>query len=533
LEEYQQTLQAGFDGFRHHCQIQSQEWEENFDNDQLSSFWNDIIFPEVLSLNAFALAYPRSRTFARPPIKLSGDMVNDFRLKINKAARNPDYKIYATVLGQSFEAVWLAIQKQQAGDTRDLDDLIHESVVRTSKETEGDTTTIYEVYKRQPVYPDYIYRHITSMTEEVEVEYFFGVDPNDKRQWSAWADEYLDLFFSLPDSIGADKRDIRRIAYLHPDPLPSDLAEEDLAKICTGGWRLCLAWGPKYTPLLRKGCLALNRFEPVKPKSGPDTDYPGHWWGLLDSEVEAHREILTIFVDTLARAEKHKGEQTQGDFIITTFENLYKDQIKKDAAEKRARAKEYLHVSVNESIRVKQSDEEDSGIAIGDMIPAEPLFRDFGVDLPELDELFPDKVRNYIARNLEESSAAIAKHLKLSPRRVRQIRQKVQEVLKSTIEPEYFYGVYLPGPADDIKRAKALIYRIPQYKQVKRVGQCTECYKEDDIYCAVPYKVDDRATIIGTGYDLICKTCCLKKIEKKYRNFIFPFPFSNFFRLYI
>jgi hypothetical protein len=47
---------------------------------------------------------------------------------------------------------------------------------------------------------------------------------------------------------------------------------------------------------------------------------------------------------------------------------------------------------------------------------------------------------------------------------VRQIRKEVRQVLRDEIEAGHLYGIYLPGPGDDIKRALALIYRKPQYE---------------------------------------------------------------------
>ena len=100
---------------------------------------------------------------------------------------------------------------------------------------------------------------------------------------------------------------------------------------------------------------------------------------------------------------------------------------------------------------------------IADTLVAETLLSDFDIRI-NLDELFPDRVRNHIAKNLEEESPILAERFNLSPSRIRELRQEVRDVIRDELEAGYFWGVYLPGPADEIKRCLALLYRKPRYK---------------------------------------------------------------------
>jgi hypothetical protein len=462
LDDKRQISKAGIDEFRQHCQLQASTWKDDWNEKEFTQFIDKVIRKEPLLSAWFSVLYPISRRLPRPSIKLPGDSPNKLRERLAKL--KADYHLYSTVLWESFDVVWLAYQKKEAGDERDLDELIKESLQVNHIESQDGAVTTYRVQRRYPVKPDYVDRHISTEYREVEAEHFFGVDPADNKQWSAWADEYLDRFFTWQDALGTDKREKRRIAYLHPERLPADFAEKNLARICVGGWRLCLAWGPKYTPILEDGCLALNRFKSI-PRKTPDleTDYPGLYWDVLESKEDEHKDALALFMDSLARLHKCRKKEAIGAFIITTFKNLYTDCVRVDA---KKREENLQFISENTPVEGKVESEEDV-LTVGDTLAAEVLFSDFCVNF-DLDEIFPDEVRNYIARNLEESSTIIAKRFNLTDRRIRQLREEIRQVIRETIEAEHFYGVYLPGPADEIKRAKALIYKKPYYKYTDR-----------------------------------------------------------------
>lgn len=476
--------QTGVDEYRQHCKLQASTWKDKWSPKEFNHFIRVVSKDPLLSA-WFPVIYPIGNP---SPIESLRKKVNPLRERL--AELKASHLLYASVLWESFEVVWLAHEKRRLGDKRGLDELIRESLPINHVEIRDEITVTYRVQKKLPVYPDSIHRHIIAKDIEVEAEHFFGVDPNaSKKQWSAWADEYIYRFLTLPDAIGADKKDKRRIAYLHTDPLSLELTADDLFETCTGGWKLCLAWGPKYTPQLKKGCLALNR--PVKVASS-EIDYPGPWWHIVESKVDEHKDILCMLLETINSLSKCRDKKALGGFIITTFEHHYIDHIR---------------TATRDQCLSADTPIVEDGDTITSIIPSEVLLTDFHFSL-DLDTMFPSKVWNYIAWNFPEKNTVLANEVGRTAERVRQIKKEI----RAEIEHKHFCAIYLPGPADEIKRTRALIQKNPWTPDF-----CSVCKSKHDIYCAVEVKGLGGVYLPGPAYrgkkayNLVCKGCCTRK----------------------
>jgi len=266
-----------------------------------------------------------------------------------------------------------------------------------------------------------------------------------------------------------DRSQAEYLWHFHSDLLDPSISWKELDAKCQKVGGVPLPFGPKFINLIdqefEKYCKEFGvKRESKKLESfeSSPSHYPTKYWILMKSPDEAENIVSFHFLGAVSKLDKVDAVEAIPRYLEISLKRAVVKWIGREKEKAKTReeriGKEPSMVSIDAPIEDDKGDEKGSfaDIISGALLPT--------FELLDIDELFPDEIRNYIAKNLTKKSNEIAAKFGLSSGRIRQIKAEVEAVLEEYFEKTAYLGVYIPGPVDELVRIARLRYRKP-YKE--------------------------------------------------------------------
>jgi hypothetical protein len=437
--------------FKKSCLRYHEQWDTPLDkvDDLLEHIFSDPLLVSFFCI-AFSLYNREDRLLVEMEMNrglLDADY-SKFTDKMQDLGRQ--YWPYAQTFKRRAHAVWLTVRKILAGDTRSYAEVLEESFPQQHTVTDDSSTRAYWIRRQEPLLPDAVDRIITYQIEggqdkHVVETHYFGIGPESKTTWQNVQHELARDLFSEDWKVFPDRSQTEYLWHYHSKQLRHDILWPQLEALCEQIPGVPLAWGPKFINLISKEITYVRNTlkESVEWQEIPDaisspSHYPTKYWLFVEHPSPLKNRVSYHFLGAINKLDQCCSVEAIPAWIKTVLKNAVSKWLTREKSEP----------------DLKTLSAEFEFQATGTLLPT--------IEMPDLEELFPDRIRRYVAENIHRKSKEIAAKIGLSDSRVRQIRKEVTRICDDHCEKIAHLGVYIPGPVDEIRRIAKLIYRKPE-----------------------------------------------------------------------